>query len=168
MILAFDTYYFNDKAKTVCLCFEKWTDNEPLTLFSDITCGISPYVPGEFYKRELPCILSLLDKITVSDISYIVVDGYVYLDDKGGCGLGGYLFEALGRKIPVIGVAKSEFHNNSTNVRELKRGKSKNPLYISAAGIDPDTASDFIKSMKGEFRIPSLLRVLDRKTKEDM
>jgi len=27
MILAFDTYYSDDKAKTVCIAFENWTDS---------------------------------------------------------------------------------------------------------------------------------------------
>jgi len=34
-----------------------------------------------FYKRELPCILKLLDKLEQPP-SCIVVDGYVFLDGK--------------------------------------------------------------------------------------
>lgn len=166
MILAFDTYYFNAKAKTVCLRFERWTDSEPVDTFSEITEEIPDYEPGEFYKRELPCILSLLGKVPKEGMEYVIIDGFVFLDDEGKNGLGGYLYESLRREIPVIGVAKSSFHNNRKNVRELIRGKSKNPLYISAAGIDPDTAYSMIKSMKGEFRIPTLLKLLDGKTKE--
>jgi len=166
MILAFDTYYSGNKAKTVCACFKRWSDGVPNDLFSETLEGISDYEPGAFYKRELPCILSLLKKIPEENIEYIVIDGFVFLDDRGKHGLGGYLFEALNRKIPVIGVAKSEFHNNRKNVRELLRGKSNKPLYISAIGVDLDKACSMIKSMKGESRIPTLLQILDRKTKE--
>jgi len=166
MILAFDTHYFNNSAKTVCICFEKWSDDRPCDLYSEIIEGISDYQPGAFYERELPCILSLIKKILEENIECIVVDGFVFLDDDGKHGLGGYLFEALKRKIPVIGVAKSPFHNNRKNVRELLRGKSKKPLYISAIGIEMDTACSMIKSMNGEYRIPTLLKILDRKTKE--
>jgi hypothetical protein len=28
MILAFDTYYFENKAKTVCIAFENWNEDE--------------------------------------------------------------------------------------------------------------------------------------------
>ena len=166
MILAFDTYYFNDRARTVCICFEKWSDDRPCNLYSEIIEGISDYQPGAFYKRELPCILSLLKKIPEENIEFIVVDSFIYLDDDGTHGLGGYLFEALNKKIPVIGVAKSPFHNNKENVRELLRGKSKNPLFVSAVGVDVEEACSMIESMKGEFRIPTILKILDRKTKE--
>jgi len=166
MILAFDTYYFNNKAKTVCLRFERWSDSESYDLFFEIIEGISDYEPGAFYKRELPCILSLLKKIPKENIEYIVIDGFVFLDDDGKHGLGGYLFEALNKKTPIIGVAKSEFHDSRKHVKELIRGKSNKPLYISAIGVDLDKACSMIKSMKGEFRIPTLLQILDRKTKE--
>ena len=62
MILAFDTYYFDNKAKTVCISFRSWPDESPLGMEEEITEGISDYEPGAFFKRELPCILSLLRK----------------------------------------------------------------------------------------------------------
>ncbi|WP_207420305.1 hypothetical protein [Desertivirga brevis] len=49
------------------------------------------YIPGEFYKRELPGILSLLDKINFELIQAIIIDGFVILNDEGKPGLGGYL-----------------------------------------------------------------------------
>jgi hypothetical protein len=39
----------------------------------------------------------------------IILDGYVALDDHGKIELGGYLFEALEQKYPVIGIAKNGF-----------------------------------------------------------
>ena len=65
MTLAFDSYYSEDKAKTVCLAFKDWSDSKPTNIYEEITSGIAEYEPGAFYKRELPCILSLLDKIKV-------------------------------------------------------------------------------------------------------
>ena len=43
--------------------------------------------PGQFYKRELPCILELLKQVNPLP-NYIVIDGYVYLggDEKPGLG----------------------------------------------------------------------------------
>ena len=166
MILAFDTYYVDDKAKTVCVSFENWSDARPKNIDSEIIAGISDYEPGAFYKRELPCILSLLKRFNASEIEFIVVDGYVVLNDEGKLGLGGYLFEKLNHEIPVIGVAKSKFHSNNTCSKELLRGVSKNPLYISASGVALDKAHECIKSMHGGYRIPTLLQLLDAKTKE--
>lgn len=166
MILAFDTYYFDDKAKTVCLSFHNWTDEHPVNIDTEIIGDIEAYEPGSFYKRELPCILSLLQKIDVPEIEAIIVDGFVVLDDAEKPGLGAYLFEKLQGNTPIIGVAKTSFHNNKKNVRELYRGESKKPLYITARGIDLDEAHSKIKSMHGAFRMPTLLQLLDTKTKE--
>lgn len=39
MILSFDTYYYDDKAKTVCLAFETWTTIENFSVYSEILEG---------------------------------------------------------------------------------------------------------------------------------
>ena len=168
MILAFDTYYFDNKAKTVCVSFDNWTDGTPKNIDSEIIEGVPEYESGAFYKRELPCILSLLKQFNLDDIEYIIVDGYVILDNEGKLGLGGYLFEALNEKIPIIGVAKSKFSLNTLNAKQLLRGSSKNPLHISAKGIDLDKATELIQSMHGNYRMPTLLQILDTKTKENV
>lgn len=167
MILAFDTYYFENKAITVGIGFLSWQDEKPLQIYSEILEGIAEYEPGSFYKRELPCIVSLLKTIELSEIELIIVDSYVQLDDNGKLGLGGHLYEKLDQKIPVIGVAKSGYHQNKINNKALLRGKSKNPLYISAIGIELNIAFEYIKSMHGEYRMPTLLQILDSKTKEN-
>jgi deoxyribonuclease V len=96
----------------------------------------------------------------------IIIDGYVYLDDYNKYGLGGHLFESLNRKIPIIGVAKTNFVSNKENKVELLRGKSINPLFITSIGIDIEIAKRNISKMFGEYRIPKLLKELDKLTKE--
>jgi deoxyribonuclease V len=166
MILAFDTYYYENKAKTVCLAFENWTDTSPISIHSEILEGIAEYTPGEFYKRELPCILSLIQTLDYKDIETIIVDSFVYLDDEYKLGLGGHLYNALASKIPIIGVAKTNFATIENLKYPLLRGESVRPLYITAIGIDLNKASQCIRSMAGEFRIPTLLKYLDVLTKE--
>ncbi len=165
MILAFDSYYYNNKAKTVCVAFENWQDAKPAQIYSEIIEGVADYEPGSFYKRELPCILSLLKKIDVSDIESIIIDGFVVLDDKGKLGLGGYLYKKLEAKIPIIGVAKSNFFSNKNLVKQLLRGESKKPLFITAMGLNLDLAYHFVQSMHGKYRMPTLLQILDTETK---
>ncbi len=46
----------------------------------------------------------------------IIIDGYVWLEEPKIFGLGMYLYEALNRKYPIIGVAKSRFKNTPKNV----------------------------------------------------
>jgi deoxyribonuclease V len=167
MILAFDTYYFDGKAKTVCLEFEKWDENKNFTIHSEIIENVEEYIPGAFYRRELPCIVSLLTKIGLNDIEAIVVDSFVYLDDEKKFGLGAHLYEKLNKVIPVIGVAKTNFATVEEHKMGLWRGESKKPLYISAIGLELEDAFQKIESMHGEFRIPTLLKELDRLTKEE-
>jgi len=166
MILVFDTYYFDNKAKTVCLAFEDWNEESDFQVYKEVMYDVEDYVSGEFYKRELPCILSLLSKIDLDEISLIIIDGFVFLDDENKFGLGAYLYEKLDSKIPIIGVAKRDFAIIEKNRIELYRGKSKNPLFITSIGIEPNLASQKIGEMNGEYRIPTLLKEVDRLTKE--
>lgn len=166
MILAIDSYYFENKAKTVCLIFEQWNSLKIKNSFTEIISNIENYVPGEFYKRELPCIISLISKLDVTKIDFIIIDGFVYLDDNRKFGLGAYLYEKLSGKIPIIGVAKTDFISLNKNKQLLFRGKSKKPLFITSIGINIDDATEKIKIMNGEYRIPTLLKELDKQTKE--
>lgn len=64
----------------------------------------------------------------------IVVDGHVYLDGVRKRGLGYYLYEALDKRVPVVGVAKKRF-SGMPDQCELYRGDSKNPLFVTAVSI---------------------------------
>jgi deoxyribonuclease V len=165
MILAFDTHYQNGQAKTVCIAFEQWTDAEPVHIFTSVMPEPAPYEPGAFYKRELPCILQLYNSIPVTGVHTIVIDGYVVLDDAGLPGLGSYLYKALKESIPVIGVAKTNYKLLEANKRALLRGGSKNPLFITTAGMSLDAAAASIQQMHGSYRMPHLLKLLDGLTK---
>ncbi len=166
MIIAIDVHYRTEEAKIVAVQFENWTDALPTEIFIEMKTDIAEYEPGAFYKRELPCIIEIIKKININAVTYIVVDGYVYLNDDDKKGLGYYVFEQFGNKIPVIGVAKTSFHQNTKNVRPILRGVSTNPLYVTSIGIDVDEAAIFIQSMAGEFRMPTLLKLMDTLTKE--
>lgn len=166
MIFAFDTYYYGHKAKTVALAFNSWHSGQALEVYSEIIEGVDEYIPGQFYKRELPCILSLLKQIEPALIDQIVVDSFVFLDDQGALGLGGHLYHALSGTIPVIGVAKTDFATISQKKVQVFRGESKLPLYVTAIGIDLSIAAENIRSMQGPFRIPTLLKRLDDFTRD--
>jgi len=165
LIFAFDTYYNDNEAHTVCLGFENWADPEAtLELAEDLKIP-DEYVSGEFYKRELPCILSLLKQIRLQENDTIVVDGFVVLDDTGKWGLGGHLYEALGQKTPVVGVAKNNFATLNILKKEVYRGESQKPLYITCLGMELEQAARLVASMFGEYRMPDILKRLDQKTR---
>lgn len=166
MILATDIYYYDDKAKAVAVAFERWTDEQPTQVFTCQLDKVEEYVPGEFYKRELPCILEVLKQTDLNQVEIIVVDGYVILDNNGKIGLGGHLFHALGGKIPVIGVAKTNFARNTRHVVEVLRGDSQRPLFVTTMGMGVSEAANHIRSMAGEFRFPTLLKEVDSISKK--
>ncbi len=54
-----------------------------------------------FYKKELPCLLSIINDLPENSFDIIIIDGYVYLGEKKP-GLGVYLYNALSEKFPII------------------------------------------------------------------
>ncbi len=162
MIACLDVDYRDDHAMVACLLFENWTDETETQQLVKRINDVAPYVSGEFYKRELPCLLAVLTDLKDS-LDVVVIDGYVWLalEKKG---LGSYLYEALGSAIPIIGVAKTNFHEAPSVA--VKRGESQNPLRVTTAGVDTQVAATYIEQMHGEFRLPTLLKKVDRICRE--
>ncbi len=157
MIAAFDVHYTKTNlAWAAVILFSDYAATTPEKTIRQIVSVAADYIPGDFYKRELPCILALLRQIHPPP-SEIIVDGYARLGQRPG--LGQHLFQVLDGKIPVIGVAKSKFEG--APAEEILRGTSRRPLYITAVGMDPMEASEKIKRMGGSHRIPELLRQVD-------
>ena len=158
MIAAFDVHYpKTGGAVAAAVLFSGYRAAEPVREQTETLSTVEPYVPGEFFRRELPCILALLEQID-GDIEELIVDGYVGLGGRRP-GLGQHLFDTLDASIPVVGVAKSAFAGACAV--EVFRGASRRPLYVTAAGIDPCLAAAKIQSMHGIHRIPTLLRRVD-------
>ena len=137
------------RLKSQGFCLKILATKKPLKIISKLVDGVAPYESGSFYKRELPCIVSLLQDLDVRDISLVVIGGFVYLDGDGRYGLGGHLYERLERRAQVVGVAKSPFKGSCKFVREICRGRSKRPLFVSAIGMDVDEAARLVKWMSG-------------------
>ena len=160
MILAVDAQYAGEGQTTGMMAgvsCVSWTDKTVKEAHAFEVSNVAPYEPGAFYKRELPCIMSLLGRLkTQPDI--IIVAGYVDTSPTHP-GLGRHLFDALDGKVIVVGVAKTPFYG-AAHV-EVIRGDSKKPLYVTAAGMDPQEAAGFIKQMSGKYRIPDLLKTVD-------
>jgi deoxyribonuclease V len=157
MIAAFDVHYFGDaSASAAAVLFHEYSDAESAAEYGVVMHGVAHYVAGQFYRRELPCILRLIEQIDEAP-DEMVIDGYVTLGEKPG--LGQYLFESFGGAIPVVGVAKSRFRTAAGI--EILRGRSKRPLYVTSAGIAPHLAAERIKAMYGAHRVPTLLRRVD-------
>jgi len=155
-----DVHYDGDWANVACLHFAEWTDSVPAAAhFSQLEVP-AEYRPGEFYLRELPCLLHALRQESMC-FEALVVDGYVHLVPPINKGLGTHLAESLPYRTSVVGIAKNPFRLADRFLPVL-RGRSHKPLFISAADMPVEKAAERVRSMHGEFRIPTLLRMTDR------
>lgn len=159
MIACVDVDYRDHEAVAACVLFRAWADAVDAGEEVEHVARVEPYRPGEFYRRELPCLLAVLGKVQ-GPLEAVVIDGYVWLGDETSPGLGGHLYAALGGTVPVIGVAKTGFAGVRV-ARPVVRGTSRRPLWVTAAGLDPDTAARHVAAMHGPFRIPTLLKRVD-------
>ena len=159
-----DVDYQGPCALAACVVFDGWCDATPQAKHKKTITDVAPYVPGQFYLRELPCLLAVLGELAAPP-ELVIVDGYVWLDNDHHPGLGAYLYDALQQQVVVVGVAKTRFARSNVAI-EVLRGDSRKPLYVTAAGMDPETAAEHIAAMHGPFRIPTLLKLVDQLSKE--
>jgi deoxyribonuclease V len=160
MIACTDVYYRATHAVAACLLFRDWRDDRPCLELTGRVEEPAAYEPGRFYRRELPALLSVVGRLPDRP-HIIIIDGYVWLGQESYPGLGAYLYQALGGTSAVIGVAKTLFKEGPA-VRGITRGTSVRPLYVTAAGLDLNEAAERVVQMHGEFRIPTLLKKVDR------
>lgn len=167
-ILAIDVKYYDKEYKICGVLFHKWEDKEPdkiLTL--KVHKSPNEYIPGQFYKRELPAIMEFLNHYKLHP-NWLIVDGFSLLKDNNGNykdGLGNYVQHELIENnylTNVIGIAKSNFCKTNEVSYSIYRGNSKNPIYVQGTGYPED-----IKNMYGSYRIPEMLKICDFYTKHD-
>lgn len=125
-----------------------------------IVDNVDSYQSGRFYKREMPCLIALIEKIN-DHFDLIIIDGYVYLDGMGKWGLGRYLYDDLPVKKPIIGVAKNHFYDISQDYA-VYRGKSKKPLYVTCVDFNIFIAKNLVKDLQGNYRIPDIIQKTDK------
>ena len=151
-------YNGNKNAIVACIGFYNWNDEKASYAKTHFIEKIEPYESGFFYKRELPCLLEALDGL--DDIDCVIVDGYVWLEEVTHAGLGLHLYNALEKKVPVVGVAKTVF-SGTPRVCEILRGESKKPLFISSVDMELEEAKKHVAKMNGKYRIPTFLKEVD-------
>jgi deoxyribonuclease V len=158
VLCAVDVHYEPDRARAACAVFADWSSPTPDAEWVIETPPAETYVPGQFFRRELPPLLALLRAIpALPDI--VVIDGYVWLDAHGTPGLGARVHASLG--IAVVGVAKTPYRADVLAARVV-RGGSTRPLFVSAVGFGLDDAADGVRRMHGDHRIPVLLKRTDQ------
>jgi deoxyribonuclease V len=159
LIALVDVHYEGEGASAACVTALNWSDATPRDEWTVEVPHVMEYRPGFFFERELPCILAVLERAPAQP-GVIVVDGYVVLDAQGRPGLGAHLFEHLGRRIPVVRIAKRSFAR-SEFAKRVVRGSSQSPLFVTALGISDAEAAQQVQQMHGPHRIPTLCTRVD-------
>lgn len=160
MIACFDVHYQDDVAFAAAVLIENWNDREPQHQFVVKCHDVEAYQPGSFYQRELKPLRAVLEAIPLP-VDCFVIDAYCHLSKDESPGLGAYFHELLPGGSTVIGVAKNRFRD-TTHAEATFRGSSQRPLFVTSIGIDYVTAAEYIRSMAGENRIPTILKAVDR------
>lgn len=160
MIACFDVHYEGDTANAAAIVFRQWKDSTIIDQFAIRVANVGKYRAGRFYQRELKPLRELLEVITYP-IRYFVIDAYCHLSGAGSPGLGAHLHRLLSDNSVVVGVAKNRYRN-SHHAIEILRGGSERPLFITSIGIDYRCAADHVQSMAGEHRMPTMLKTVDR------
>jgi deoxyribonuclease V len=158
LIACVDVDYRDAAAVAAGVWFRGWTasdaEAEAVVTFGEP----APYQPGEFYRRELPCLLEVLARGPAADV--VVVDGYVWLG-PGRPGLGAHLHAVLDGLVIVVGVAKTPFAGAAEAV-PVYRGVSRSPLYVTAAGVSAAEAAGWVAGMHGNYRLPTMMKRADQ------
>jgi deoxyribonuclease V len=160
MLLAVDVHYGAARVTTAAVGFTSWTD-ETSVLEHVVHHAGAPeaYEPGSFFKRELPHLVRVIEQVRAKHlVTTVVIDAHVWLE-PGQPGLGAHLSTALGG-LSVVGVAKTAYKGGIAIA--VTRGESRAPLYITAAGLDPERAAELVRDMHGPFRLPTLLKRVDQ------
>ncbi len=158
LVVCVDVDYRETVAVAAGVWFRGWETSEVETEVVTTLDEVAPYQPGEFYRRELPCVLAVLERGPAPEV--VVVDGYVWLGPERP-GLGAHLYQALGERTVVVGVAKSPF-TGSTDAVPVYRGDSHSPLYVTAAGVSAEEAAGWVARMSGPYRVPAMIRWVDQ------
>ncbi len=161
--LAIDVYYEGDIAFVAGVAFSDYSQTDPDRVYYSELKVPGDYEPDEYYKRELPCIIKLIDEHDLSP-HVIIIDGYTHLDGVNKWELGDPLsnhFFQNDQEIAVIGVAKTPSRDTPKD-REVFRGNNSKALYVQATGLDNDFSRKIISGMSGDHRLPALLRLVDK------
>jgi deoxyribonuclease V len=159
MIACLDVQYAESGACAAALVFECWESEKPILEKQIYLHKIEKYEPGSFYKRELPPLLELLSHLP-SQPDILLIDGYCDLSADGMPGLGARLFEQLPYSPVIVGVAKNRF-KGTLHAKEVFRGDSSRPLFVTSIGITKEEAAEKVAAMHGKYRIPTMLKAVD-------
>ncbi|MDH0867111.1 endonuclease V [Mitsuaria sp. GD03876] len=151
------------QATAAAVAFEDWNAAEATKTYLSPIAQVDKAVRGELDLRALPCVMQLLAEHKLEP-ELLLIEGFVHLDGDETPGLGQHLFQALGGRVPVVGVSKKGLPGLSAQF-EVMREDETPPLVVTSAGLDIGAAKVRLRSMHGRKRVPTLMKLAARLAK---
>ena len=160
MKLALDVHHDAGSAVAAAVAFDDWNAPEATKTYRSSIAAVEKPPAGKAWLRDLPCLLQLLREHALEPEA-VVLDGFVHLDEQDTPGLGRALFDALGGKVPVVGISKSQGAFTAAQF-EVHREDEAAPVIVTCAGIDLGAAKARVRTMHGRKRVPTLMKLAAR------
>lgn len=175
MILLIDVHYdeLNNSAHIAGILAEDWVSDKIISTYEIDKDGIDcTYIPGQFYRREMPCIIELWNNLPndiKTNIDTIIVDGFYDIWD-GSKGLGHHVRDWLyehGYIKEVVGIAKNPCRETNKftlpvfRTEESKTSKCRSALWVNGSNMENDYQNKVL-NMHGKYRIPTLIKAVDK------
>lgn len=155
---------FQESVDTVAgVLFTKWGSGRAESVLISNVENTESYIGGEIFGRELKIVNTLLEQCKAKP-DYILLNGLVYSDGHSEPGFGKRLFDELGGDVSVIGVMQKQIKGLPEEC-QLCRGESGTPLFVTSVGVELMKAKELITSMHGKFRLPTLLKLAEKKSR---
>ena len=162
-ILAININFQENQDTVAGVLFTRWNSGRAESVLSVKVENTESFIGGEIFGRELKVVNALLSQCK-SKLDYIVLDGLVFSDGHSEAGLGKYIYDQLEEKVVVIGVS-NKLVKGLPEECGLCRGDSGTPLYVTAVSVGLSQAKELITSMHGKFRMPTLLKLAEKKSR---
>ncbi|MEV4563337.1 endonuclease V [Nonomuraea sp. NPDC049419] len=176
LIAGLDVHYRGDDALTAAVVVLDAGTLEPVEQVVAHGKAAFPYVPGLFAFRELPALVTALERLRATP-DLLVCDGYGLAHPRG-FGLACHLGVLTG--LPSLGVGKTPFvgtheppgdergswtpivHEGATVGRALRTQRGVKPVYVSQGHrISLDVAAEQVLSLAARYRLPEPIRHAD-------
>lgn len=163
MKLVVAVHFDGTQAVAAAAAFDAWDAAEATQTYVSRIIHVEKAVRGAIDLRELPCVMQLLREHSLAP-ELILIDGFVHLDAGETPGLGQHLHQALGGKVPIVGVSRKGLPGLSAQF-EVMREEETQPLLVTCAGIDIGAAKVRLRAMHGRKRVPTLMKLVARLAK---
>jgi len=163
MKLIVSVHFEGTQANAAAVAFDAWDAAEATKTYVSHIAHVEKAVAGQPDLRELHCVMQLLREHGLAP-ELILIEGFVHLDADETPGLGQHLYQALGGKVPVVGVSKKRLPGLSEQF-EVMREEEAPPLVVTCVGIDIGAAKVRLRAMHGRKRVPTLMKLVARLAK---